>query len=106
MDPFDKLERRVQELEAAIRSHRDQRGDDRCWLDDEKLYKVLPEGYTPPARDCTVELELCKRFIVSRHNPGTEYVSPQRLIEELQEENRKLKGLIEEREQAIRDYRR
>lgn len=28
-------------LESAIRKHRDQRGDDRCWLDDEELYKTL-----------------------------------------------------------------
>jgi hypothetical protein len=31
---------------AAVREHRDQRGDDRCWRDDRKLYASLPEGYT------------------------------------------------------------
>lgn len=71
-------------LRAAIRRHRDQRGDDRCWLDDEELYRALPEGHTPPARDCAVELALCEKFIASRHNPATEYVSPQRRIEELE----------------------
>lgn len=79
---------RIDELEEAIRKHRDQRGDSRCWLDDEELYKILPEGYTPPERDSSVELELCKKFIECRHNPGTEYVSPQRRIEELEEEKR------------------
>lgn len=74
---------RAQELEAAIRKHRDYRGDDRCWLDDEDLYRVLPEGHTPPQRDSAVELENCKRFIACRRNPATEYVSPQREIEEL-----------------------
>jgi hypothetical protein len=63
--------------ESAIRAHRDERGDDRCWRDDEKLYSVLPEGYTPPVRDCSVELDNCRRYINSRHNPKTEYISPQ-----------------------------
>lgn len=34
-------EQRVSQLETAIRTHRDQRGDDRCWLDDAELYAVL-----------------------------------------------------------------
>jgi hypothetical protein len=70
-------------LQDAIRRHRDQRGDDRCWMDDEELYAVLPEGYTPPARDTAVELKNCERFIASRRNPTTEYVSPEREIEQL-----------------------
>jgi hypothetical protein len=77
-------------LEAAVRAHRDARGDDRCWLDDEALYAALPEGYTPPVRDTLVELELCKQFIACRHNPATTYVSPQRRIEELQAALRKI----------------
>ena len=80
-----KLESRVDELEAAIRKHRDQRGDDRCWLDDEELYKVLPEGYNTPSRDTAVELDNCRKFIECRGNPGTEYISPERSIEELRE---------------------
>lgn len=77
---------RVSELEAAIRKHRDYRGDDRCWMDDEELYKVLPEGYTVPIRDTAVELKNCERFIACRQNPATEYVSPEREIEELRAE--------------------
>lgn len=73
-----------EQLKAAIRSHRDQRGDDRCWQDDETLYSRLPEGYAVPARDTTVELALCEKYIACRRNPATEYVSPQRRIEELE----------------------
>jgi hypothetical protein len=69
--------------EAAIRKHRDQRGDDRCWMDDEELYKALPEGYTPPERDTAVELRNCEIFLACRKNPATTYVSPQREIEAL-----------------------
>jgi hypothetical protein len=74
----------VERLRTAIRKHRDQRGDDRCWMDDEELYKALPEGYFPPERDTSVELEHCKRFIACRRNPATAYVSPERRIEELE----------------------
>lgn len=73
----------ITKLRDAIRKHRDQRGDDRCWMDDEELYKVLPEGYVPPERDTTVELENCRRYIECRHNPKTQYVSPEREIERL-----------------------
>ena len=79
----ERLEK-VAELEAAIRRHRDQRGDDRCWMDDSWLYAILPEGYSPPAIDSAVELENCKRFIECRRNPATTYVSPQRRIDELE----------------------
>lgn len=82
----------IERLQQAIRKHRDQRGDDRCWLDDETLYAVLPEGYTPPERDCSVELSLCEKYIASRHNPKTTYVSPQRRIEELEAEIERLKA--------------
>lgn len=91
---FRSLELMVAErnrLREAIRKHRDQRGDDRCWLDDEELYKVLPEGYTPPARDSRVELRYCERYIASRHNPATTYVSPEREIEQLKAELNQLR---------------
>lgn len=77
---IDRLRRRVEALEVAIRAHRDQRGDDRCWRDDETLYAVLPEGFTPPAREVTVEIEYCLRYIVARKHPDTEYVSPNKLL--------------------------
>jgi hypothetical protein len=84
----------IERLRAAIRKHRDQRGDDRCWMDDEELYKVLPEGYVPPERDTSVELEHCRRFIACRRNPATAYVSPERRIEELEEERIRLANVV------------
>lgn len=76
----------IHRLMTAIRRHRDYKGDDRCWLDDEELYSALPEGFTPPARGSRVELLNCERYIQCRHNPATEYVSPQREIERLTKE--------------------
>ncbi len=83
-------------LANAIRRHRDQRGDDRCWLDDEELYRELPEGYQPPQRDSCVELEMCRKYIASRHNKNTIYVSPQRRIEELERTINSIKQIVEE----------
>ncbi len=74
---------KINHYEEAIRKHRDQRGVDRCWLDDEELYNTLPEGYTSPGREVAVELGLCEKFINCRRNPKTEYISPQREIERL-----------------------
>jgi hypothetical protein len=77
------LEYAVDRYADGIREHRNVRGDDRCWRDDEALYRLLPEGYTPPEIDTAVELERCKQFIASRQNPATVYVSPEREIERL-----------------------
>lgn len=80
----DRLIGEVERLRAAIRKHRDQRGDDRCWKDNDELYAALPEGHAPVEHDTLVELENCRRYIASCHDPRTEYVSPQREIERLQ----------------------
>jgi hypothetical protein len=38
------LQEEVMKLRTAIRNHRDQKGDDNCWLDDGNyLYNLLPE---------------------------------------------------------------
>lgn len=85
----------ILKLRKEIRYCRDQKGDDRCWMDLERLYQLLPEGYTPPERDTTIELENCKKYIESCNNPYTQYVSPQRRIEELEEENKILNQEID-----------
>lgn len=38
------LEAKLAASQDAIRRHRDQRSDDRCWEDDLELYRSLPEG--------------------------------------------------------------
>ena len=38
------LKEEVIKLRSAIREHRDQIGDDRCWVDDIALYKKLPDN--------------------------------------------------------------
>lgn len=75
-DAAVELAARVEKIEAAIRKHRDQRGDDRCHLDDADLYAVLPEGPPDPAllalppRD--VFLANCARFHACRQPHGVD----------------------------------
>jgi hypothetical protein len=69
---------RVGQLENAIRTHRDQRSDDRCWMDDLELYKVLAEsGFVDDQKapdnrvgDKAAMLVNCARFIERRCEAG------------------------------------
>ncbi len=57
----------IARLKNAIRRHRDNRGDDRCWLDDQELYAALGETeavFILPPRP--VFLKNCERFFDMR----------------------------------------
>lgn len=41
LNKTDRLEHRIEILEAAIRKHRDATGHEACWLNDQELYDVL-----------------------------------------------------------------
>jgi hypothetical protein len=49
------LRKEITQLRNAIREHRNEKGHGRCWLDDQRLYAVLPENqkanFSLPARD-------------------------------------------------------
>jgi hypothetical protein len=70
----DRVTAEKDNLVNAIRKHRDQRGDDRCWLDDEELYTVLGEPQ-PNTRLVPKEqfLSNCSRFWEHRQNPNQPY---------------------------------
>lgn len=63
-----KNKERLDSLEAAIRKHRDQKADDRCWMDDLELYAALGDQVVPDNRvGCPAEmLANCERFIARR----------------------------------------
>jgi hypothetical protein len=71
-------------LEDAIRKHRDQRGDDRCWEDDLSLYFALQvtSGEEAPKReelalaDRVTFLENCARYCDRRHPDVVERSEP------------------------------
>lgn len=49
------MRKEITRLRNAIREHRNEKGHGRCWLDDQRLYAVLPENepanLTLPPRD-------------------------------------------------------
>lgn len=66
----------IKKLRAAIRKHRDQRLDDRCWMDDYELYESLPEGATPHYVDLRLlpreeMLKNCERYVECRATTET-----------------------------------
>ncbi len=83
---------RIHELESAIKKHRDQKLDDRCWLDDQELYKVLRDGNlgdnsVPPIDKM---LENCKRYLNNRCKGGN-----WKTYQELEGENKSLREKYE-----------
>lgn len=78
-------------LENAILEHYNQKADDLCWMDDNKLYEVM--GLPP--RDNTVGdpcamLENCKRYIEQRCQGG----GPWKSYADLEKENNKLRTAL------------
>lgn len=70
------LRTEILNLRNGIRLHRDEKGHDRCWVDDLRLYELLPEKL--PANTTLPEreefLDNCQRFYESRRNsPKTFY---------------------------------
>jgi hypothetical protein len=74
MGRAQKAERERDEARAAVQTHYDQRGDDRCHLDDLKLYRdvlgIEPDPYVtalPPEADM---MESCRRYVRQRQCPA------------------------------------
>jgi hypothetical protein len=84
-------------LAAAIRKHRDQEKDDRCWLDDIELYCSLKEGPRPHEVDLSLPpecefLESCRRYWRQRQRPTDMDLEPGEMtIAQLQAEVERLK---------------
>jgi hypothetical protein len=75
----EELGAEVLKLRFAIRKHRDQKGDERCHLDDDLLYEALPESNLHREKrklPCNF-LENCKAFFAKRQE--VEYGSVEEL---------------------------
>jgi glutamate-1-semialdehyde aminotransferase len=98
------LRAEVDRLASAIRDHRDQRGDDRCFEDDQKLYGVLgepiPANVTalPPRCDF---LESCSRYHEQRQNPADVYPPDKMTIAQLEAEVDRLNVEVQRLESII-----
>jgi hypothetical protein len=68
----ENLKDEIKKLRAVIRYHKNQKGHDRCWVDDLRLYETLPEGavgYDPNLPPEDEFLDNCKQFCRSRQSP-------------------------------------
>lgn len=74
MQAYVAAEQEVQRIKAATQLHHDQRGDNRCWLDDLKLYHDVLGNYPDPyvtALPSEIDMiESCQRYIRQRQCPG------------------------------------
>ena len=75
-------------LYAAIRKHRDQKADDRCIEDDDRLYEALGDGIKCDRRVGSKDemLSNCKRFIENRCESGhwPSYIELEKRIKDLE----------------------
>lgn len=59
----------VRHRRTLVRWHREQRGDDRCWLDDWVVHLVLADTPSEPAKLPEETLRLCTEFFEHRQAP-------------------------------------
>jgi hypothetical protein len=102
------LTRRIAALEAGIRAHRDQKGHDRCVLDDDALYALLPEGDNKADRSLPPReefLEGCAKFYdLRKKGVSTEHCSLVQVLEDLEtsrERSKHLKGILAEVDTSV-----
>lgn len=86
---FEELRQENERLKDAIRMHREQKADDRCIEDDDRLYAVLNDGIKCDRRvgDKAAMLHNCERFINNRCESGKwpTYAQLEQRIKELEE---------------------
>lgn len=60
----------IKERRTVIREHRDQRGDDRCWLDDWLVWRMLDDTLGLPTKPPKFEdaMMLCRQFWTYRRS--------------------------------------
>ena len=58
----------IKKIRQAIRYHRDQKGDDRCWVDDYLIWKFLPDSSPEPTTPPPFEKAMgcCRSFYDNR----------------------------------------
>jgi hypothetical protein len=66
------LKEKIKILHDAIKKHRDQKSDDRCWMDDQELYAVLNDGNLGDNHVGDIEQmrHNCNRFLENRCTGG------------------------------------
>ena len=103
---------KIEELRKVIRYHRDQIGDDRCWVDDYKVWNTLPETkqvvhlptYDEGMRKCRV-FHKYRNAAVADPVPEDAILNPTKWDEDLTEMNPgQLHGEFSKLENAIKKH--
>ena len=72
----------IRERRKAIRSHRDQKGDDRCWLDDCLVWAMLADSPSePPMLSFEEGMCLCREFYSFRRAEAADPVGQDALTD-------------------------
>lgn len=84
-------------LREGIEKHRDQKGDDRCWLDDQELYAIVDpdikvEGSLPPRCDF---LASCERFWEQRQSTSDTFALDHPTIGQMERTIKRLRERLE-----------
>lgn len=78
MYPREHFVKMIRQIRYSIRTHRDQKGDDRCWLDDYLVWKFLDEGssdlQTMPS--FLEGMRLCRDFFIYRRVETPDPIPP------------------------------
>lgn len=82
---LEEAQNEIARLKNAIKTHRDARGDDRCWIDDLDLYKALGEDEVPKEAQLSLPvlpafMSRCAKYWEQRQAPKNE---PWVTVEEL-----------------------
>lgn len=67
----------IKRLRHAIRLHRDQRGDDRCWLDDLRLWKLLPDTVLDDTAIPDDAMDRCRAYYRNRRADAADPIPPE-----------------------------
>lgn len=68
MEPLERLFRAVIDARNRIRNHRDQKGDNRCWLDDLLVWTLLPDSPPDLAAPPPDAMDRCRAFYAHRRS--------------------------------------
>ncbi len=85
-----------QKLYDAIKHHAAQRGDRMCWMDDHKLYELLPEHERPIDKRMLPPLDMisnCVKYVRGCHDPSKPYYD---VMDEIDKRDKRIAELEEE----------
>lgn len=85
------------ECRHAIREHRDAKGDDRCWLDDYKIWALIPGSFEAPAEPPPFEqaMDMCTAFYHLRRAKSADPM-PEGAVTDRQQWDKDLEAMSDE----------